>query len=156
MSPIQNGEMGSHEQEWVVELLDQVHKVDPPATLSSRIMTQIAEHEDARDRSLLKHTVGGQRMAKKFVWGVAVAAALLLIAFAVTGYPPVGKGIEGTIGAAKRYRAEQSKSEDVKTQDPELQACLQTDTFHKLMADKTARDAMKSKDVRQALADPAV
>ena len=95
-------------------------------------------------------------MVKKIVWGVAAVAALLLISFAVTGYPPVGRGAEGTIGAAKRYRAEQIKSDDVKTQDPELQAFLQTDTFHKLIADKTARDAMKSKEFRQAVADPAV
>src|SRR6516225_10780885 len=101
MSPVEHGEMGSEEQHWVAELLDGIREVDPPPELPSQIMMGIAEYGDAKDRSLRRRTVGGPRMVKKVFWGVAASAALLLIAFAITGYPPVGKGVEGTIGAAK-------------------------------------------------------
>ena len=79
-------------------------------------------------------------MVRKIFWGVAAIAAALLITFAITGYPPVGKGIEGTIGAAKRYQAPQIGNDDVKLQDPELQAFFQSDAFHKLTTDKAARE----------------
>ena len=45
---------------------------------------------------------------------------------------------------------------DLKLQDAELQAFMQTDTFHKLMADKTARRALANKDFQRAVGDPGV
>src|SRR5437762_3029817 len=62
----------------------------------------------------------------------------------------------GTIGAASRYQAEQISKEDVKLQDAELQAFMQTDTFHKLMADKAARRALANKEFQRAVGEPSV
>ena len=39
-------------------------------------------------------------MARKAMIGSAAAAAVVLVTFAITGYPPIGKGTEGTIGQA--------------------------------------------------------
>ena len=45
---------------------------------------------------------------------------------------------------------------DVKLQDADLQAFLQTDTFNRLVNDKAARRILARKDVQRALADPKV
>jgi hypothetical protein len=95
-------------------------------------------------------------MAKKVLWIVAATAALALIAMRLVGYPPVEKGTEATIGAAQRYQSPQISSADVKTQDAQLQAFLQSDVFRQLTTDKTARQALKNKDFQKALQDPAV
>ena len=95
-------------------------------------------------------------MAKKVLWIVAAAAAVALIAMRLTGFPPVDKGTEATIGAAQRYQAPQISSADVKTDDAQLQAFLQSDLFRQLAADKAAQQALKNKDFRSALADAQV
>lgn len=95
-------------------------------------------------------------MAKKVLWIVAATAALALITMKLVGYPPVEKGTEATIGAAQRYQSPQISSADVKTQDAELQAFLQSDLFRRLTTDKTAREALKNKDFQKALQEPAV
>ena len=46
-------------------------------------------------------------MAKKVLIGLAAAAAILIGVFAATGWPPAGLGMQGTVGAAKRYQAQQ-------------------------------------------------
>ena len=95
-------------------------------------------------------------MAKKVLWIVAATAALALITMRLVGYPPVEKGTEATIGAAQRYQSPQISSADVKTEDAQLQAFLQSDLFRQLTTDKTARQALKNKDFQKALQDPAV
>lgn len=95
-------------------------------------------------------------MAKKVLWVVAATAALALIAMRLVGYPPVEKGTEATIGAAQRYQAPQISNADVKTDDAQLQAFLQSDLFRQLTTDKTARQALKNKDFQKALQEPAV
>jgi hypothetical protein len=151
---ITDDDLNSAEHSWVSKLLDDMGDVEPPRELTRRIMAQIAGEQGWFRTS--RHTGGGHTMVRKVFWGVAAAAAVLLIAFAVTGFPQVGKGIEGTIGAAKRYQAAQIQNDDVKLQDPELQAFFQTDAFHRLTTDKAAREALTSKEFRQAVADPAV
>ena len=69
------------------------------------------------------------------------------------GYPPVENGTEATIGAAQRYQAPQISSADVKTEDAQLQAFLQSDLFRQLATDKAAQQALKNKDFQRALAD---
>ena len=82
--------------------------------------------------------------------------SVALITMRFVGYPPVEKGTEATIGAAQRYQSPQISSADVKTQDAQLQAFLQSDLFHQLSTDKAARQALKNKDFQRALADAAV
>src|SRR6185295_2596128 len=101
------------------ERIDGLDEIDPPDTLVTSVMSRIAEQPTTVGR-----WSGGRVMANKAFWGIAAAAAVLIVVGLVVGYPPVGKGIEGTIGAAKRYQAEQIKKEDVKTTDGELQAFL--------------------------------
>src|SRR5215472_12670251 len=144
-----DGDLESAEHRWVSRLLDAQGDVEPPRELTARVMAEIGRWPSRR-------IGGGHTMARKILLGVAAIAAALLISFAVTGYPPVGKGIEGTIGAANRYQAPQIGNDDVKVQDPELQAFFQSDAFHKLTTDKKAREAVTSKEFRQAVADPAV
>jgi hypothetical protein len=95
-------------------------------------------------------------MAKKVLWILAAAAAVALITMRFVGYPPVEKGTEATIGAAQRYQSPQISSADVKTEDAQLQAFLQSDLFRQLTTDKAARQALKNKDFQKALQDPAV
>ena len=76
-------------------------------------------------------------MAKKLLLGVAIAAAVGIGYFSVNGWPrTAGTGTEGTVQAAKHSRSEQIKTSDVELQNPEVQAFLQTDFFHKLVTDK--------------------
>ena len=99
--------------------------------------------------------------SKKALLGVAAVAVIAIGYFAVKGYPPLGGGAAGTIGAAKRYESEQISGKDVVLKDAELQAFMQTDVFQALVSDKQAvkvlgsdsfRDALASQSFRDALA----
>lgn len=92
-------------------------------------------------------------MAKKVLWSVAAVAAVALVALKVVGYPPVGQGTEATIGAAQRYQESQISAADVKVDDQQFQAFLQSDLFRQLANDKAAQNALKNQDLQKALAD---
>ena len=79
-----------------------------------------------------------------FVALMVVAAGLVFLA--VNKKMPPG-GAQGSIGAAQRYDAQQLGSGDVKLTDAEIQAFLQSDTFHKIATDPTFRAAVKSGDI---------
>src|SRR5437867_3537270 len=64
---------------------------------------------------------------------VVVAVAGIAVAHYTGGFPPKS-GLEGTIGAAKRYQATQITDKDVVLQDPQIVALLQSDLFHKVIA----------------------
>ena len=64
---------------------------------------------------------------------VGVAVVGLAVAH-FTGIIPPKSGLEGTIGAAKRYQATQITDRDVVLADPQVQALLQSDLFHKVIA----------------------
>jgi len=141
----------------VTRTLNDLPPVDPPSTLVNDVMSTIASRSAARaTHSSFIPTKRGGNMAKKVLWIVAATAALALIAMRLVGYPPVEKGTEATIGAAQRYQSPQISSADVKTQDAQLQAFLQSDVFRQLTADKAARQALNNKDFQKALQDPAV
>src|SRR5215831_16371808 len=57
-------------------------------------------------------------------------------------YPP--KNTEGSIGAAKRYQTSQISESDVELNDPQTQAFLQTDLFHRMQTDAEFRKAVLS------------
>ena len=75
-------------------------------------------------------------MAKKVLLGLAAVAVVTAAYFTYTGWPKSQRGAEGTIEAAKHYRAEQIQSTDVVLQDPEVQNLMQSDFFHRLVTDK--------------------
>lgn len=141
----------------VTRTLNDLPPVDPPSTLVNEVMSTIASRKAARaTHPSVIPTKRGEIMAKKVLWIVAATAALALITMRLVGYPPVEKGTEATIGAAQRYQSPQISSADVKTEDAQLQAFLQSDLFRQLTTDKTARQALKNKDFQKALQDPAV
>src|SRR5688572_18139537 len=55
-------------------------------------------------------------------------------------------GIEGTIGAAKRYQATQITDKDVVLADPQVQALLQSDLFHKVIATPEFKNLSRSEE----------
>src|SRR5207245_3378924 len=72
-------------------------------------------------------TVTGVQTCALPISTVFVAGAIGLVA--LTGIWPPRTGVEGTIGGANRYRAQQIKESDVQLADADLQAFIQTDTF---------------------------
>jgi len=73
--------------------------------------------------------------SKRIIVGVGLVAAIGVVFAYWTGLWPPKSGMEGTIGAAKRYQSGQISDKDVALQDQELQALLQSDVFHKLQTD---------------------
>src|SRR2546427_2764408 len=94
---------------------------------------------------------GGIAMTRKGMWGLAAAAAILLVVFAVRGFPPVGRGTEGTVGAAKKYQAPQIAAKDVKLGDAEAQEFLQSEAFDRLLKDPQARSFLSNPSVQAQL-----
>ena len=139
----------------VTEMLRDLPEVDPPPALVDNVMSAIARRAQIETVSPTLMTKG-RTMAKKILWSVAAAAAVALVVMRVLGYPPVQDGTEATIGAAQRYQAPQISNADVKLQDAQLQAFLQSDQFRQLAADKAAQEALKNKDFQRALSDASV
>ena len=139
----------------VTEMLRDLPEVDPPPALVDNVMSTIVRRARIETMSPTLMTKG-RTMAKKVLWSVAAAAAVALVVMRVFGYPPVQDGTEATIGAAQRYQAPQISSADVKLEDAQLQAFLQSDLFRQLAADKVAQEALKNNDFRRALADASV
>ena len=139
----------------VTEMLRDLPEVDPPPALVDNVMSTIVRRARIETMSPTLMTKG-RTMAKKVLWSVAAAAAVALVVTRVFGYPPVQDGTEATIGAAQRYQAPQISSADVKLEDAQLQAFLQSDVFRQLASDKVAQEALKNNDFRRALADASV
>jgi len=139
----------------VTEMLRDLPEVDPPPALVDNVMSTIVRRARIETMSPTLMTKG-RTMAKKVLWSVAAAAAVALVVMRVLGYPPVQDGTEATIGAAQRYQAPQISSADVKLEDAQLQAFLQSDVFRQLASDKVAQEALKNNDFRRALADASV
>src|SRR5262245_11597407 len=88
-------------------MLDDLPDIDPPSTLVSDVMSAIRCDVRPVTNDLRHSGVRRNRtMARRMLWGVAAVAAVVLIAMRITGFPPTGRGTEGTIGAAQRYQAE--------------------------------------------------
>lgn len=80
---------------------------------------------------------------------VALVAIAVVVGYtAITGKFPPRNGTEGTIGAAKAYRAEQMKASDVSLKDAKIQAFLQTDLFHKVATNPKFRQLIKNPHFR--------
>lgn len=100
------------------------------------------------------HETGGFIMARKVMWGIAAAAVVVLGLFALTGYPPVGRDTEGSIGQAKRAQEPQMAAKDVVLGDTKAQEFMQSDVFDKLMKDPNARQMLSDASMRAELSNP--
>ena len=118
-------------------LLEDLGPADPPAGFVRQVMTRIAQERFNTTERVVPFNRGGIPMTRKAMWGLAAAAVVVLGVFAITGFPPVGRGTEGTIGAAKRTRRRNS-GKDVALGDASAQQFLQSDTFAKLLKDPAA------------------
>ena len=86
---------------------------------------------------------------KKAVIIVSVIAVAVIVGFvALRGTWPPGSGTEGAIGAANRYSSQQITDSDVKIQDADLQAFIQSDVFHKLATNPEFRNMVKEASFR--------
>ncbi len=141
------------ELQHMVHRLDELGPAEPPAELTRHVMDAVVARH--RDQDHVVTINGGMRMSKKFMIGLSAAAAVVLGVFVIRGYPPIGSGTEGSIGAAKRYQAPQLAAGDVKLGDASAQEFLQSDVFDRLMKDETARKALSDPAMRAMLADPA-
>ncbi len=151
----------------LARLLDGLGPEEPPADLSAQVMAAVGnshahvELNRTLQASGPRHTLGerfsqlldgGFGMGKKVMWGMVAAAFVALVVMKVAGYPPID-GAQGTVGAAKRYQADQIAPADVKVDDS-AQAFLQSDVFDQLMKDPDARQMLASPSFRSALAAP--
>jgi hypothetical protein len=162
-------------EEHVARMLEELGPADPPASLVGNVMSRISL--DARHQAtgrVIPFNPGEKAMTRKAMWGVAAAAAILLGVFVIRGFPPVGRGTEGTVGAAKKYEAPQIAAKDVVVGDASVQEFLQSEEFDRLAKDPEARsvltsdelrlqfkkaefvDAIKNRDVRDTLTNQAV
>lgn len=89
--------------------------------------------------------------ARRTLLVVAGVVVVGLVVAKWTGvFPPKG-GMEGAIGAAKRYQTEQVSPADVELQDADLQAFIQSDIFHDLATDAVFRNAVASEPFQRAV-----
>ena len=150
----------------LARLLDALGPGEPPMEFTSHVMehvrhsaiaaeaarasTQFGSSRRGAAARLSQLMDGGLGMGKKVMWGLVAAAAIALVVLKFTGYPPLN-GAEGTIGAAKRYQAEQITAKDVKVDDS-AQEFIQSDSFDHLMKDDNARQLLSNVSFRSALA----
>lgn len=138
------------------QLLNELGPAEPPPGLVSDVMDRVASlanRGSARPSSL--RTNGVTLMtSRKAMWGLAAAAAVVLGIFIVKGFPVVEQGTDATIGAAKRYQAEQLSDKDVVVGDTQVQEFLQSETFDRLIKDDSARQLLSNRSVRAALSNP--
>jgi len=90
----------------------------------------------------------GNRIA--VIVGVIIVVAVVGF-LALRGHYPPKSGTEGTIGAAQRYTAQQISGQDVTLESPEVQAFLQSDTFHKLATNAEFRQCVTDQAFGKAL-----
>jgi len=109
-----------------------------------------------------RHVGGGIVVSTrtKVMIGVAGLAAVAIAAVLITGYPPTGMGSEGTVGAAKRYQGAAMSQKDVKVTGADLQKFLQSDTWHRLMTNKSSRNSIhklfSNQPLQKAMGKPQV
>jgi len=136
-------------------LLEELGAEEPPPGLAQAIMARVNafEYQRAQRRTVARNN-GGRTMTRKAMWGLAAAAAVALAVFIVRGFPAIDRGTEGTVGAAKRYQAQQLTSKDVVVGDAQIQEFLQSDTFDRLMKDNATRNLLSNASVRAELSRP--
>src|SRR5262245_2655635 len=89
---------------------------------------------------------------RNIILSFLVVAAVLVGFAAYRGYIPPKSGVEGTIGAAKRYTSQQITSGDVALRAAEVQAVLQSDLVNKIQTNAEFRELVVKGDFSKALA----
>jgi hypothetical protein len=141
-----------HADERLERLLEELGPADPPAGFVAQVMARLERETRGGTQPIVRIHTEGIAM-RKAMWAVAAAAAVLLIVFIARGFPPVGHGTDGTIGAAKKYQAAQLTDSDVVLKDAEVQEFLQSDDFDRLVKDPDARRLLSDVTMRTALSN---
>jgi hypothetical protein len=84
------------------------------------------------------------------LYGVIALVAVVAIAF-FTGTIPPKSNLEGTIGGANRYQSQQISQTDVVLKDADVQAFLQSDTFHQIQTNPELAAVLSDPGVTEAL-----
>jgi hypothetical protein len=132
------------------EWLDTARTATPPPDLVKSVMSRVGPRVLEFRRPAPAGAIGGGTMKKGMI-GVAAAAALAFVYFAVNGFP-IADNSQGAIGAAKRYNAEQITSGDVQVGDTAVQNFIQSETFARLIKDPNAVKLLQDAGFRENLA----
>lgn len=147
--------------------LRQVRVVDPPPGLRSEILEAVRQASAANAKELAESPSGhwarmfhpkrwrSQMAYKQWILGGAVVLAAV-VAFVALRNPGPKTNAQGTIGAANRYNSEQVGSGDVSLDKPEIAAFIQSDTFRKLAASPSFREAAKSDAFNRVVSNDAL
>jgi hypothetical protein len=118
------------------------------ASVAFKEMSGLAAGTDSRMEDAMSRRA-------KLVFGLSAAAVVVLIGVYLVGYPPVEEGA-ATIGAAKRYQAQQMAASDVKLGDQAAQKFMQSDTFDRILRDPHARKLLGDGKFQEFFSDPNV
>ena len=156
--------MTNHDQDQDQKLdamLETLGGAEAPAGFANSVMNKVSQTRigDTHDTLLAKSKIipwfsnGGIAMTvtKKAMWGLAAAAAVILVVFVARGGFPTVDRTEGAIGAAKKYQAPQIAANDVTTGDASVQEFLQSDEFDRLLKDPEALSLFRNATMRDAL-----
>lgn len=137
----------------VSQLLDELGPADPPAGFTAGVMSRIVSERQVIRKRNISFTQEGNAMTRKAMWGLAAAATITLAVLSYTGFPTVGRGTEGTIGAAKKFDAQQLTDKDVVLGDAAAQEFLQSAEFDRLVKDPEARSLLGDAALKPYLRD---
>ena len=135
------------------EWLDTAGTATPPAGFVKTVMSRLRPRVLEFKRPAAAGAYGGSEMKKAMI-GVAAAAAVAFVYFAINGFPTADNS-QGAIGAAKRYNSGQIASGDVQVGDTSVQQFIQSDTFARLIKDPNAVKLLSDARLRQSLASVA-
>ena len=137
----------------VSQLLDELGPADPPVGFTRNVMARVvSEGHTITTRTKPLHQEGNA-MTRKAMWGLAAAATITLAVLSIKGFPTVGHGTEGTIGAAKKFDGQQLANKDVVLGDVAAQAFLQSAEFDRLVKDPNARSLLSATALQPYLKD---
>jgi len=137
----------------VSQLLDELGPADPPAGFTRNVMARIVNEGHTITKRTKPLHQEGSAMTRKAMWGLAAAAAITLAVLSIKGFPTVGRGTEGTIGAAKKFDGQQLASKDVVLGDAAAQEFLQSAEFDRLVKDPNARSLLGAAALQPYLRD---
>ena len=137
----------------VSQLLDELGPADPPAGFTRNVMARIVSEGHTISKRTKPIHQEGSAMTRKAMWGLAAAAAITLAVLSIKGFPTVGHGTEGTIGAAKKFDGQQLASKDVVLGDAAAQEFLQSAEFDRLVKDPNARSLLGAAALQPYLRD---
>jgi hypothetical protein len=156
--------MTNHDQDQDQKLdamLETLGGAEAPAGFANSVMNKVSQTRigDTHDTLLGKSKIipsfsnGGivMTVTKKAMWGLAAAAAVILVVFVARGGFPTVDRTEGAIGAAKKYQAPQIAANDVTTGDASVQEFLQSDEFDRLLKDPEALSLVRNATMREVL-----